>query len=123
MERSALQRRDTLGDEAIDLLSKLIRLKTVNPPGNEGTAQDLLQSILEEAGLEGEQLEASPVRPNLIATLRGEADGPTLGYLSHVDTVPANPSEWSFDPWSGAVEYGYVLGRGCQDMKDQVSTE
>jgi acetylornithine deacetylase/succinyl-diaminopimelate desuccinylase-like protein len=46
-----------------------------------------------------------------------------LAFLSHVDTVPADPSEWSFDPWSGDVRDGFVLGRGGQDMKDQVATE
>ena len=40
-----------------------------------------------------------------------------------MDTVPANPDEWSFSPWSGDVVDGFVQGRGGQDMKDQVATE
>lgn len=112
-----------LGTEAVELLSQLLRFNTVNPPGNEGPAQELLAGRLGDAGFACELLEAEPGRPNLIATLAGEAKGPTLCFLSHVDTVPANPDEWSFDPWSGDVRDGLVLGRGGQDMKDQVATE
>ena len=112
-----------LGAEAVELLSQLIRIDTVNPPGNEGPAQELLGGVLGDAGFECETLEAEPGRPNLIARLRGESEGPVLCFLSHVDTVPANPDEWSFDPWSGDVRDGFVLGRGGQDMKDQVATE
>jgi acetylornithine deacetylase/succinyl-diaminopimelate desuccinylase-like protein len=112
-----------LGTAAVELLSQLIRMNTVNPPGNEGPAQELLARRLGDAGFDCELLEAAPGRPNLVATLEGEADGPTLCFLSHVDTVPANPDEWTFDPWSGDVRDGFVLGRGGQDMKDQVATE
>ena len=48
-------------------------------------------------------LEAEAGRPNLIARLPSGAGGPVLCLLGHVDTVPANPREWSFDPWSGDV--------------------
>jgi acetylornithine deacetylase/succinyl-diaminopimelate desuccinylase-like protein len=123
MERATVAERSGLGAEAVDLLSRLIRINTVNPPGNEGPAQELLAAVLGEAGFECETLEAAAGRPNLVGTLPGEAEGPTLCFLSHVDTVPANAEEWTFDPWSGDVRDGFVLGRGGQDMKDQVATE
>jgi acetylornithine deacetylase/succinyl-diaminopimelate desuccinylase-like protein len=113
----------TLGAEAVDLLSQLIRINTVNPPGNEGPAQDLIAGILSDAGFDCEILEAEPGRPNLIARLPSGASGPVLAFISHVDTVPANPDEWTFDPWSGDVRDGFVLGRGALDMKDQGATE
>ncbi len=62
-------------------------------------------------------------RPNLVATLAGEAPGPTLCLLGHVDTVPADPEEWSFDPLAGDVVDGEVRGRGALDMKGQVAAE
>src|SRR5688572_7045469 len=123
MERTSVAEESGLGGEAVDLLSQLIRIDTVNPPGNEGPAQELIATTLSEAGFDCELLEAEPGRPNLIARLPSGADGPVLCFLSHVDTVPANPDEWSFDPWSGDVHDGFVLGRGGQDMKDQVATE
>ena len=115
--------RAELGTEAVELLCDLIRIDTSNPPGNEAPAQELLAETLTEAGFECELLAATDGRPNLVARLRGEAEGPTLCFLGHADTVPADPVEWSFDPWGGDVVNGEVRGRGAQDMKDQVAAE
>ena len=49
--------------------------------------------------------------------------GPTLTFLGHVDTVRADPEEWTFDPWAGDVADGWVRGRGALDMKGQVAAE
>jgi acetylornithine deacetylase/succinyl-diaminopimelate desuccinylase-like protein len=111
------------GSDAVALLQRLLRINTVNPPGNEEPAQELLAETLTEAGFECQFLAAEPGRPNLVARLRGERPGQTLCLLGHVDTVPADPSEWSFDPWSGDVVDGEIRGRGAQDMKDQVAAE
>jgi acetylornithine deacetylase/succinyl-diaminopimelate desuccinylase-like protein len=64
-----------------------------------------------------------PERPNLVARLKGERDGPTLCYLGHVDTVLADASEWTRDPWSGDIADGFLWGRGALDMKSQVAAE
>jgi acetylornithine deacetylase/succinyl-diaminopimelate desuccinylase-like protein len=118
----AAAERDLLAD-ATRLLQELIRLDTVNPPGNERPAIERLHGILAGAGFQCELLAAEPHRPNLVARLRGERDGPTLCYLGHVDTVLANPGEWSQDPFSGAIAGGFVWGRGALDMKSQVAAE
>jgi acetylornithine deacetylase/succinyl-diaminopimelate desuccinylase-like protein len=107
----------------VELCAELIRFNTVNPPGNEAPAQELLAERLGDAGFDCTLLSAEEGRPNLIADLAGDGEGPTLCLLSHVDTVAANPDEWSFDPWIGEVRDGMVLGRGAQDMKDQVAAE
>jgi acetylornithine deacetylase/succinyl-diaminopimelate desuccinylase-like protein len=109
--------------DATRLLQELIRLNTVNPPGNERPAQELLAKLLTEAGFDVELHGRTPQRPNLVATLRGDAGGPTLGLLSHVDTVLATPDEWEHDPWSGALADGCVWGRGALDMKSQTAAE
>jgi acetylornithine deacetylase/succinyl-diaminopimelate desuccinylase-like protein len=113
----------TAAAEAQELLRALLRFDTVNPPGDEQPAQEHLAAHLEAAGLECELLGAQPQRPNLVARLRGQADGPTLCLLGHVDTVLAEPSEWSHDPWSGDLADGYIWGRGALDMKNQVAAE
>jgi acetylornithine deacetylase/succinyl-diaminopimelate desuccinylase-like protein len=107
--------------EAEELLRSLIRFDTVNPPGNERPAQEHLAAHLTAAGFECDLLGAEPGRPNLVARLRGAEDGPTLCYLGHVDTVLADASEWSHDPWSGDHADGCIWGRGALDMKDQVA--
>jgi acetylornithine deacetylase/succinyl-diaminopimelate desuccinylase-like protein len=111
------------GSDALALLAALVRFNTVNPPGQERAAQEHLAALLGDAGFECELLGAQPQRPNLVARLRGGADGPTLCYLGHVDTVLADPSEWTRDPWSGDVADGYLWGRGALDMKSQVAAE
>jgi acetylornithine deacetylase/succinyl-diaminopimelate desuccinylase-like protein len=108
---------------ATELLQRLIRIDTVNPPGNERAAQELLKELLEGAGFEVELLAAVAERPNLVARLRGASDGPSLCYLGHVDTVLADPSDWSVGPWSGELRDGCVWGRGALDMKSQVAAE
>jgi acetylornithine deacetylase/succinyl-diaminopimelate desuccinylase-like protein len=112
-----------LGPEAVELLAQLIAFDTVNPPGNELPAQQHLHTLLADAGFECELLGAVPERPNLVARLRGTAEGPTLCYLGHVDTVLADPTEWSRGPWSGELADGCVWGRGALDMKSQVAAE
>jgi acetylornithine deacetylase/succinyl-diaminopimelate desuccinylase-like protein len=115
--------RPTLREEATALLQQLIRFNTVNPPGNELEAQRFLKSYLEDAGFSCELVGISAERPNLLARLGGEVSGPRLCYLCHVDTVLANPDEWSVDPWSGELREGFVWGRGALDMKGQVACE
>ena len=116
-EPAQLERRTT------ELLQRLIRFNTVNPPGNEQAAQEFLRDTLEAAGFECELLSAIEGRPNLIARLRGGGDGPTVCLCGHVDTVLADPSVWSLDPWSGELKDGCVWGRGALDMKSQVAAE
>ncbi|HEU0023146.1 MAG TPA: M20/M25/M40 family metallo-hydrolase [Thermoleophilaceae bacterium] len=116
-DRAQLEGRTT------ELLQRLIRFNTVNPPGNEQAAQEFLKGLLEDAGFECELLAAVPGRPNLVARMRAASDGPRLCLLGHVDTVLANPEEWSVDPWSGELRDGCVWGRGALDMKSQVAAE
>ncbi|HEX2371904.1 MAG TPA: M20/M25/M40 family metallo-hydrolase, partial [Solirubrobacterales bacterium] len=122
-EEVALAPQAELGAEAVSLLQQLIRIDTSNPPGNESEAQLVLRELLVEAGFECELPAAEPDRPNLVARLRGESPGPVLCLLSHVDTVPADPSDWTSDPWSGELRDGEVWGRGALDMKSQVAAE
>jgi acetylornithine deacetylase/succinyl-diaminopimelate desuccinylase-like protein len=116
-ESAELERRAT------ELLQRLIRFNTVNPPGREEEAQEHLKGLLEAAGFECELLAAVPGRPNLVARLSGSSDGPRLCYLGHVDTVLADAGDWSVDPWSGELRDGCVWGRGALDMKGQVAAE
>lgn len=112
-----------LQDETTRVLQALVRFNTVNPPGNERAAQEWLGRYLSDAGLEVELLGAEPARPNLVARLRGEGAGATLCYLSHMDTVLADPEDWRHDPWSGDVADGFLWGRGALDMKSQTAAE
>ncbi|MDQ2911413.1 MAG: M20/M25/M40 family metallo-hydrolase [Actinomycetota bacterium] len=111
----------SLREEASALLQELIRLDTVNPPGNETQAAELLRDYLAESGVESELYARVPERANLVARLPGTDSGPSLLLLSHTDTVVADAAEWQLDPWSGELRDGEIWGRGALDMKGQVA--
>jgi acetylornithine deacetylase/succinyl-diaminopimelate desuccinylase-like protein len=111
----------SLRDEVAGLLQELIRLDTVNPPGNETVAAEHLRRYLEANGVACELYAKVPERANLVARIPGTDDGPRLLLLSHTDTVLADPAEWQLDPWSGELRDGQVWGRGALDMKGQAA--
>jgi acetylornithine deacetylase/succinyl-diaminopimelate desuccinylase-like protein len=110
----------SLRDEVTDLLQRLIRVDTTNPPGNETAAAELLRDYLEANGVACRLIAKVPERANLVARIPG-GDGPTLLFLSHTDVVLADPAEWSVPPFSGELRDGVVWGRGALDMKGQVA--
>jgi acetylornithine deacetylase/succinyl-diaminopimelate desuccinylase-like protein len=112
-------------DEVVDLVSALIRFDTSNtgePDTTKGEAECArwVAEQLEEVGYQTEYIEAgAPGRGNLFARLRGaDSSRGALLLHGHLDVVPAEASDWSVHPFSGAVEDGYVWGRGAVDMKD-----
>lgn len=116
-------------DEVVDLTSELIRIDTTNTGDaatlvGERQAAEYVASKLGEVGYEVTYVESGdmPGRANVIARLPG-ADRERGGLLvhGHLDVVPADPSEWSVHPFSGAVQDGYVWGRGAVDMKDMLA--
>lgn len=112
-----------LETESVELLRALLRLDTTNPPGNETICARLLADYLGQAGVDCELVGDDPARLNLVARLPGVRPGPTLLLLGHTDVVPAEAKEWSRPPFSGALEDGYIWGRGALDMKNQVAAE
>ena len=64
----------------------------------------------------------APGRDNVFCRIAGADPGRgALLVHGHLDVVPADASEWSVHPFSGAVQDGYVWGRGAVDMKDMVA--
>jgi acetylornithine deacetylase/succinyl-diaminopimelate desuccinylase-like protein len=111
----------SLREEVTDLLSRLIRVDTTNPPGNETAAAELLRDYLEASGLECELYARVPERANLVARIRGTGGGPTLLLMGHTDVVLADAADWRVPPFSGEVRDGEIWGRGALDMKGQVA--
>jgi len=111
----------SLRAEVSDLLSRLIRIDTTNPPGNETAAAELLRDYLVANGVECELYARVPERASLVARIRGTGNGRSLLLLSHTDVVLADPSEWSVPPFSGELRDDEIWGRGALDMKGQVA--
>ncbi|GAA5154789.1 M20/M25/M40 family metallo-hydrolase [Pseudonocardia eucalypti] len=114
-------------DEAVELAAELIRIDTTNTGDpatvvGERLAADFVQAKLEEVGYQVERVESgAPNRDNVFARLPGaDPDRGALLVHGHLDVVPADPSEWSVHPFSGAIQDGYLWGRGAVDMKNMV---
>ncbi|MEM9174625.1 MAG: M20/M25/M40 family metallo-hydrolase [Myxococcota bacterium] len=115
-ERGPLSRR------APEVLADAIRIRTDNPPGNERALARRYAAELRRAGIETRVIDTpgpdgGPRRAAVWGRLRGQGDRPALALLSHLDTVPADPEEWSVDPYAGEVWDGFVWGRGALDAK------
>ena len=107
--------------EVADLLTRLIKLDTTNPPGNETLAAELLRDYLEAAGVECALYARVPERANLVARIAGRGSGPTLALLSHTDVVLADAEAWERDPFGGELVGDEIWGRGALDMKGEVA--
>jgi acetylornithine deacetylase/succinyl-diaminopimelate desuccinylase-like protein len=114
-------------DDVVDVVSRLIRFDTTNTGDLETTKGEAecaqwVAAQLDDVGYQVEYLESgAPGRGNVFARLKGaDSSRGALLIHGHLDVVPAEPAEWSVHPFSGAIEDGYVWGRGAVDMKDMV---
>ncbi len=114
--------------ELVELLRALIRIKSVNPPGDEILVARYLEQVLAAEGIPATVVEPFPGRGSILARVHGDGapagdGGEPLLLLSHLDVVPAEPAGWTHDPFGGDLEDGYVWGRGALDMKAMVAME
>jgi acetylornithine deacetylase/succinyl-diaminopimelate desuccinylase-like protein len=110
-------------DDVVELLVRLIRADTSNPPGDVSPAAAVLADYFAENGLELTVVGETPSLPNCAARLRGSGSGPSLLLLGHLDVVPADDAAWTVPPFDGVLRDGYVWGRGALDMKNQVAAQ
>ena len=111
---------ETAIPEVEEILSDLIKIQTVNPPGGEIAAAQYLKRLFDRYDISNEIIEPEPGRASFIAHLgKGEK---RLLYLSHTDVVPASEG-WDFPPFSGEIRDGFVHGRGAIDCKGLVAVE
>lgn len=110
---------DTHADEGTALLAELVRQDTVNPPGNEYRAAEVVAAYLARYGIASETHEDAPGRTNLLA--RVGTGAPVLFVPAHTDVVPVGEG-WSHDPFDPVVRDGYIYGRGVADDKGPLAS-
>ena len=105
--------------EAVELLSRYLKIDTTNPPGNEDRGVAFFAEILEKEGVAYKTYQPSPGRGSISAVITGTGEKGAVILLNHIDVVPARADEWSVDPFSGEIKDGFIYGRGALDMKGQ----
>lgn len=112
-----------VSEEAVGWLADLIRINTVNPPGNELAAARYLAGLLEREGIHAELLESAPGRGVVIARLQSSVvpdPSRSLLLIGHLDVVGVQKEKWSVDPFGAVTKDGYLYGRGAIDDKGMV---
>lgn len=108
--------------ELLELTRALVQLDTVNPPGNEQAAAELVLDFVRRCGLDGQLTVLGQNRANLEVRLPGQGTQPALLYCGHFDTVPLGEAPWTHSPHSAHIdEQGWLWGRGSVDMKGGVA--
>ena len=125
MTTPLMVRIDGKRDDLIQLTQDLIRIPTLNPPGeNYGAICDFLNKRLQASGFETQLIRAFDTpgdserypRWNIIARRDGTSLGDCVHFNSHTDVVEVG-SGWTFDPFGGEIADGNIYGRGACDMK------
>ena len=125
MTTPLMVRIDGKREDLIQLTQDLIRIPTLNPPGeNYGAICDLLNKRLQASGFETQLIRAFDTpgdserypRWNIIARRDGTSLGDCVHFNSHTDVVEVGAG-WTFDPFGGEIADGNIYGRGACDMK------
>src|SRR6266853_2194394 len=135
-KEAILRSAEAVLDEAIAYLQGMIRIPTVNPPGEAypDCARYIGEQLLKQ-GYAVEYVELTPAevaelapygaglpRINVIGRLPGMQASPVLHFNGHMDVVPVGPG-WSHSPFGGEVSNGHIFGRGASDMKGGIAAQ
>src|ERR1700722_3326664 len=116
---------DDLGEEMIAFLQDLVRIPTVNPPGQDYIAgAEFIGNKLRQFGYQTEYIAAegmaehTPTHPrmNVMGRMEGSTPRPTLHFNGHFDVVPVG-LDWTVDPFGAEIRDGKLYGRGVSDQK------
>ena len=110
-------------DTTARIARDLIRFDTTNYGGGksngEADAAEYVSAYLTGLGLSPELFESEPGRVSVVARVEGsDRSKPALVVHGHTDVVPAQPDNWSVDPFGGVIKDGMLWGRGAVDMKN-----
>jgi succinyl-diaminopimelate desuccinylase len=109
-------------DRLVERLVRLVKVGSENPPGEEKEVANVTAAMCEDIGLDVTLHEGQPERPSIVARWEA-APGQTVGYCSHIDTVPIGDTAlWGMDPLGAEIEGDTLHGRGACDAKGPVAS-
>jgi acetylornithine deacetylase/succinyl-diaminopimelate desuccinylase-like protein len=107
--------------ETLANLQAMIRMNTVNPPGNELQVARYLEEQLKREGIETHLFEPAPGRGSLVARIKGNGSKQPVLIMGHMDVVGVERDHWSVDPFAAEIKDGYLYGRGAIDDKGMLA--
>jgi acetylornithine deacetylase/succinyl-diaminopimelate desuccinylase-like protein len=108
------------GEEGMRHFQSLVQIDSTGSPGTEAKVAEYVKKVLEAEGIPVTLVAKDPVRPNLIARIKGNGSKKPLLIMGHSDTVKIDPAKWTFPPFSATRSGGYVYGRGTLDDKSNL---
>jgi acetylornithine deacetylase/succinyl-diaminopimelate desuccinylase-like protein len=105
---------------AFDIYKELVEINTVTATGDTARAAEAMAARLKAAGFADADIQVfqpAPRKGNLVARLHGSGARKPILLLAHLDVVPANPEDWTVDPFKLTEKDGYYYGRGSGDDK------
>jgi acetylornithine deacetylase/succinyl-diaminopimelate desuccinylase-like protein len=105
---------------AFDIYKELVEINTVTATGDTARAAEAMAARLKAAGFADADVHAfspAPHKGDLVARLRGTGARKPILLVAHLDVVPANPEDWSVDPFKLIEKDGYFYARGSGDDK------
>lgn len=107
----------------IPLCQELVKRPSEDPPGDTRNIANFIHEFFRKNGIESEIVAPHPEKPNVVATVRGERQGPHVVFNGHMDTFPMGEQvKWRHDPFGGELTDGRLYGRGAADMKGGLSS-
>src|SRR6202140_1034404 len=100
---------------AFDIYKELVEINTVTATGDTARAAEAMAARLKAAGFADADIQVfqpAPRKGNLVARLRGSGVRKPILLLAHLDVVPANPEDWTVDPFKLTEKDGYYYARG-----------
>jgi len=111
---------DELRTETIELLSSLIGIRSENPPGSEDGIPEFIERYLADRDIDSERVPLENGRSSIVSRIAGRLPGSYV-LCGHIDTVPAEGSQWTTNPFFAHREGRYLRGLGAADMKSGVA--
>lgn len=107
--------------DVVTICQDLIRISSINPPGDELNIARYCGDFLRHLGFEVNLIKHSENRASVLANLRGSGQAPGVMVCGHLDTVPIGAIPWLHKPLGGDIADGKIWGRGSSDMKGGVA--
>jgi succinyl-diaminopimelate desuccinylase len=105
----------------VQLTQELVRMRSINPPGDEAAVATYVAERFERAGMFTDTVPHEEAgRASVVGGLRGSGERPALLFSGHLDTVPAGDN-WQHDILAAEVSDGKIWGLGTTDMKSGVA--